>query len=52
MKLGDFLDFLGLKTKILKKENIVTDIIIYKESESGMASRCKILHFQKHGPLL
>ena len=28
--------FFQLKNKILKKENIVSDIIFYKESESGI----------------
>ena len=33
---GGFLHFFQLKNKILKKENIVSDIIFYKESESGI----------------
>ena len=32
-----FLHFFQLKNKILKEENIVSDIIFYKESESGIS---------------
>ena len=34
---GGFLHFFQLKNKILKKENIVADIVFYQESESGLS---------------
>ena len=44
-----FFAFFQLKNKILKKENIVSDIIFYKESESGI--RFEEKWFWNFGPL-